>query len=88
MLLAIVADTRLPWHSLGVFDAGYSMYCEEAVLCRRTAKMGRRSFFTPTATVLHIGGGSDRNKEDKLVGLLRSQRDFLGTTGPPPPKKP
>ncbi len=70
------------WRSLGGFDVGYFMYGEEADLCLRAARIGPRPLFTPTATIMHIGGGSEPSKEDKLVRLLRSQRKLIRTHWP------
>src|SRR5690606_5809419 len=54
--------------TIGGFDEGYFMYCEEADLCFRARKAGWEIHYAPVGSIIHFGGGSSR---------LASRRMFL-----------
>ncbi len=58
------------WEKLGGFDEGFFMYGEEADLCLRARELGARPRFTPTATIVHYGGASERVRWEKVVRLF------------------
>lgn len=58
------------WRSLGGFDPIFFMFGEEADLCIRARKLGAQPIITPTATIIHYGGGSYPNKAEQLIQLL------------------
>jgi GT2 family glycosyltransferase len=61
------------WDRLGGFDPAFFMYGEEADLCLRARRLGVRPMITPTATIVHYGGASEKVREDKLVRLLKAK---------------
>ena len=61
------------WETLGGFDRAFFMYGEEADLCLRAAKLGARPLFTPTATIIHYGGASERTQAGKIEKLFRAK---------------
>ena len=61
------------WETLGGFDRAFFMYGEEADLCLRAAKLGARPLFTPTATIIHYGGASERTQAGKVEKLFRAK---------------
>lgn len=61
------------WNTLGGFDRAFFMYGEEADLCLRSHKLGCRPRVTPTATIVHYGGASERVASDKMVRLMTAK---------------
>ncbi len=61
------------WEQLGGFDRAFFMYGEEADLCLRAARLGARPLFTPTATIIHYGGASERTQAGKVEKLFRAK---------------
>jgi GT2 family glycosyltransferase len=61
------------WNRFGGFDPEFFMYGEEADLCMRAIKRGMKPVITPTATIIHYGGASEKIHEEKMVRLLDAQ---------------
>ncbi len=61
------------WEQLDGFDRAFFMYGEEADLCLRAAALGARPLFTPTATIVHYGGASERTQAGKVEKLFRAK---------------
>ena len=62
---------RRDWEALGGFRSKvFPMYGEEADLCLRARALGLRGFITPDATIVHLGGASERVRADKFVRLF------------------
>ena len=61
------------WRLLGGFDPEFFMYGEETDLCMRGIKQGMKPIVTPTATIIHHGGASEKIHEEKMVRLLDAQ---------------
>ena len=61
------------WRSFGGFDPEFFMYGEETDLCMRAIKEGMRPVVTPTATIVHHGGASEKVRVDKMVRLFDAQ---------------
>ena len=64
---------RALWEQLGGFDPAFFMYGEEADLCLRARAFGARPMVTPSATILHYGGASERTRSAKMVRLLAAK---------------
>jgi len=62
------------WEQLGGFDKDFFMYGEEADLCLRAAAIGAGPIICPDATLVHLGGASEKVRADKVVRLLRAKR--------------
>ncbi|QTE29654.1 glycosyltransferase family 2 protein [Pengzhenrongella sicca] len=60
------------WREVGGFDPAYFMYAEDADLCRRIRRTGRRVWITPDAVALHSGGASS-SSGDKTVMLMKGR---------------
>lgn len=64
---------RAFWQELRGFDPQFFMYGEEADLCLRARRRGARPLVTPDATIVHIGGASERTHAGKLAKLLAAK---------------
>jgi N-acetylglucosaminyl-diphospho-decaprenol L-rhamnosyltransferase len=65
--------TRALWDTLGGFDPAFFMYGEEADMCLRARGHGARPRITTAATIVHLGGASEKVRSDKLVRLLKAK---------------
>ena len=61
------------WDKLGGFNPRFFMYGDEVDLCIRARKLGAQPRITPTATIIHYGGGSEPSSEDKLVKVFKGR---------------
>lgn len=61
------------WSELGGFDPVFYMYGEEADLCLRARHLGGRPIVTPRATIVHLGGASERTRAAKMIKLLAAK---------------
>ncbi len=68
---------RSLWEELGGFDPAFFMYGEEADLCLRAGKRGVRPMITPTATIIHLGGASERTRAAKMIKLLAAKATLV-----------
>lgn len=60
--------------SLGGFDETFFMYFEESDLCQRARKQGWKVVYTPSVSLIHLGGYSVKKTVDKLrLEYRRSQ---------------
>lgn len=62
------------WEKLGGFLPEFFMYGEEADFCLRAQKAGARPMVTPSATIIHYGGASEKVPADKMVKILKAKR--------------
>lgn len=69
---------RGPLASVGGFDEGYFMYCEEIDLARRLAEAGFETHWVPSAAVVHEGQVSTGGHVSpaRAVEMARSRRRF------------
>jgi hypothetical protein len=65
------------WDRLGGFDERFFMYAEEADLCWRARLIGARPLFTPDATIIHHGGGSETARASKIEKLFAGRATFI-----------
>ncbi len=65
------------WDELGGFDPHFFMYGEEADLCLRAAKVGAKPMVTPTATIVHLGGASEKARTAKMTKLLSAKASLI-----------
>jgi N-acetylglucosaminyl-diphospho-decaprenol L-rhamnosyltransferase len=65
--------TRALWDTLGGFDPAFFMYGEEADMCLRARDHGARPRITTAATIIHLGGASEKVRSDKLVRLIKAK---------------
>jgi len=68
---------RPTWAALGGFDPLFFMYGEEADLCLRARALGATPMVTPAATIIHLGGASERARTDKMVRLLAAKASLV-----------
>jgi GT2 family glycosyltransferase len=59
--------------SLGGFDERFFYYYEDMDLCRRIWESGHSILYSPTATIVHLGGRSTKTRFPALGFLLDSQ---------------
>lgn len=55
------------WRQLNGFDPMFRLYAEEFDLCIRAAGAGARPFICAESRIVHLGGASDRVREDQTV---------------------
>ncbi len=67
MLMLVRRDL---WEQLGGFDEDFFMYAEDVDISLRAAQLGYRPCITPTAVVVHEGGGSAPSTGTGRVLLL------------------
>lgn len=69
------------WKKLGGFDENFFMYIEDSELCFRIKKIGKKVFFSNSATIEHVGQGSS-NRTFAVVniykGLLYFHKKHMG----------
>ena len=65
--------TKELWDRLEGFNQDFFMYGEDADLCLRTKKMGYKLMMCPEAEIVHLGGASMVQREEKLVQLMRGR---------------
>ncbi len=53
---------RVVFERIGGFSSEYFMYAEDVDLCFKAALAGWGTFFTPSAVIVHHGGGSSRQR--------------------------
>jgi N-acetylglucosaminyl-diphospho-decaprenol L-rhamnosyltransferase len=74
---AALAVRRDAFEAVGGFDESFFMYFEDADLCYRLGRCGWEVHFTPTATVVHVGGTSTAQCHAEMaVQLLASTLKF------------
>ncbi len=58
----------------GGFSREYFMYAEDVDLCHQVRKLGRKAFYTGSASVLHHGGGTSRERcGNAWVAIMQRQ---------------
>lgn len=68
---------RENWLSLGGFSPVFFMYGEEADLCLRARAEGAQPMITPEATIVHLGGASERTRTGKMIKLLAAKATLI-----------
>jgi N-acetylglucosaminyl-diphospho-decaprenol L-rhamnosyltransferase len=72
-----LAIRRSAFNGVNGFDESFFMYFEETDLCYRLREAGWQVHFTPSATVIHAGGGSTRQfRARMLIQLFKSTAHF------------
>jgi len=61
------------WDKLEGFSSDFFMYAEEADLCLRAIEIGVQPVFTPSASIIHYGGASEKIVVDKMVRMLSAK---------------
>ena len=77
---------RSLFERIGMFSSDYFMYSEDIDLCFKVREAGRKTYYVPTAVVVHHGGvSSSRTGESAFssVMLLESRWRFFRKTRPP-----
>jgi N-acetylglucosaminyl-diphospho-decaprenol L-rhamnosyltransferase len=72
----LMIDTQL-WQDLQGFNPLFWMYAEDADLCFRARLAGAMPRVTPSATIIHIGGASERLRANKMVRLFKAKSLFF-----------
>lgn len=62
-------------NSIGLFDEAFPMFFNDVDLCRRTWDAGWEVWFTPRATMTHLGGASTRQVRREMI--KESHRSFI-----------
>jgi N-acetylglucosaminyl-diphospho-decaprenol L-rhamnosyltransferase len=69
---------REAFEDVGGLDEGYFMYAEEVDWCYALREKGWQVWYQPTAKVIHLGGGSSRNRRtQREADLYRSRVRFF-----------
>ncbi|MBI3576823.1 glycosyltransferase family 2 protein [Candidatus Gottesmanbacteria bacterium] len=65
-------------NQVGLFDRDFYAYFEETDLCMRLWLAGFRVVYTPTTSVLHVGGASSRQSDSRFI-QFHSQKNAICT---------
>ena len=65
------------WKQLKGFDPIFFMYAEEADLCLRAQRFGAKPKINPSATIIHYGGASERDRVDQKIKLLAGKNTLI-----------
>jgi GT2 family glycosyltransferase len=77
VLGAALAIRREPFEAVDGFDESFFMYSEEVDLCYRLYAAGWEVHFSPTATVMHLGGASTKQHQaDMALQRFASHMQF------------
>ncbi len=76
--------TQALWQRLDGFAPAFFMYGEDADLCLRARALGARPRITPTATIVHYGGGTESNSARKNKRLLAAKALLIARHTPRP----
>lgn len=69
---------RTAYNAVGGLDEGYFMYAEEVDWCFTMQRQGWQVWYEPAARVIHLGGGSSRNRRTaREADLYRSRVRFF-----------
>ncbi|HEX4080344.1 MAG TPA: glycosyltransferase family 2 protein [Rhizomicrobium sp.] len=78
---------RAVWHRLAGFSPAFFMYGEDDDLCMRARQAGFHPAFTPAATIIHYGSGTELN-QDRKIGQILASRALLIRSHFPMPARP
>ena len=65
------------WEELNGFSPIYFMYGEETDLCLRAIKRGARPRATTNATIIHLGGASEKIRVDATIRIIRAKVQLI-----------
>jgi GT2 family glycosyltransferase len=68
---------REVFEKAGSLDESYFMYTEEIEFCYRAKKQGYKIYFTPSAQIIHYGGGSSSQAQSYFDQIHQSQLQFI-----------
>lgn len=68
----MLVETAL-WEELEGFHPDFWMYGEDADISLRARALGARPLIDPASEIVHIGGASERVREDQMVRLFRGK---------------
>ena len=71
---AIVALRRDVFDELGGWDESYFLYSEETDYCLRARDLGWATWFVPSSTAVHVGGGSGQNDLTHTLQIVNRVR--------------
>ncbi len=74
---AFMMIRREVFKKIGYFDEAYFMYTEETDLCFRAKAHNYKIYFSPTAEIIHYGGGSNDNNQQYFLNMHYSQLQFI-----------
>lgn len=61
----------------GLFSTDYFMYAEDVDLCFEIRRIGRKSYYVPSATVIHYGGGSSGKRQGGKWAAIMQRKSLL-----------
>jgi GT2 family glycosyltransferase len=68
---------RSLWQELGGFDERFFMYGEETDLCLRAWESGNLCMICPDATLIHLGGKSERTRAEHMIKLFKAKTQLF-----------
>lgn len=73
---AILAVSRECLDDVGAWDESYFLYSEETDFCLRARARGYLTWFVPSSTAVHVGGGSGQNDWTHTLQILNRVRFY------------
>ena len=71
---AVLLLSRRCYEDLNGWDASYFLYSEETDFCLRARDQGWKTYYTPDAAVIHIGGQSGQNAKTHVMQIINKVR--------------
>jgi len=71
---AVLLVSRKCYESLGGWDESFFLYSEETDFCLRARDLGFGTRYEPRSVVIHIGGGSGRNRMTHAMQIVNRVR--------------
>lgn len=65
------------FEQVGLFTAAYFMYAEDVDLCFKARRMGRKSYYVPSASIIHHGGGSSWRRTGNCWAAVMQRESIL-----------
>ena len=78
---AVLAVSASCAREVGEWDESFFLYSEETDFCLRAADAGWRTWFTPEAGAVHVGGASGRNDLTHTLQILNRVRLYRRRSG-------
>jgi GT2 family glycosyltransferase len=78
-VLAVSAECA---RAVGEWDESYFLYSEETDYCLRAGDLGWRTWYTPKAGAVHVGGASGRDDFTHTLQIVNRVRLFRRRAGP------
>jgi GT2 family glycosyltransferase len=74
---ACIMVRREVFENIGMFTTDYFMYSEDIDLCHKISLSGYRVYYVNTASIIHHGGGSSRQRSDNSFSIVKMKESTM-----------